>query len=218
MTRESMFNPVPRIKVCGITSQEDAFYAASLGVDAVGFVLAKSPRRVDPQKVREISLSLPPLVSTVGVVVDMDLETLRKTASFCRLHWVQLHGHESPEYCRALDVNIIKAVRVKDRESLEAMAAYKGCVHGFLLDTYVKGKPGGTGRTFDWALVEEAKKYGPVILSGGLTAERIREAIALARPYGVDVSSGVESAPGVKDREKMRRFVTVVRSTMGDME
>ncbi|MDY6989064.1 MAG: phosphoribosylanthranilate isomerase [Thermodesulfobacteriota bacterium] len=213
-----MFSPVPRIKVCGMTSQTDALYAASLGVDAVGFVLAKSPRRVDPQVVREISLSLPPFVSTVGVVVDMDLETLRKTASLCRLHWIQLHGHESPEYCRALDFNIIKALRVKDRESLEAMAAYEGCVHGFLLDTYVKGKPGGTGRTFDWTLVKEAKKYGPVILAGGLTAEGIREAIHVARPYGVDVSSGVESAPGVKDREKMRRFVAEVRSTMGEME
>lgn len=201
-----------------MTRQTDALYAASLGVDAVGFVLAKSPRRVGPQVVREISLSLPPFVSTVGVVVDMDLETLRKTASLCRLHWVQLHGHESPEYCRALDSNIIKALRVKDRESLEAMAAYEDCVQGFLLDTYVKGKPGGTGKTFDWTLVKEAKKYGPVILAGGLTAEEIREAIHVARPYGVDVSSGVESAPGVKDREKMRRFVAEVRSTMGEME
>jgi len=213
-----MFNPVPRIKVCGITRQADALYAASLGVDAVGFVLAKSPRRVDPQVVKEISLSLPPFVSTVGVVVDMELELLAKTAAFCRLHWVQLHGHESPEYCRALDVRVIKAIRVKDKKSLKAMAAYKGFVDGFLLDTYVKGKPGGTGKTFDWTLVKEAKEYGPVILSGGLTAEEIRAAIDVARPYGVDVSSGIESAPGVKDREKMRCFVAEVRSTMGEME
>ncbi|MDY6954048.1 MAG: phosphoribosylanthranilate isomerase [Thermodesulfobacteriota bacterium] len=209
---------MPRIKVCGITRQTDALYAASLGVDAIGFVLAESPRRVDPQVVREIGLSLPPFVSTVGVTVDMDLESLRETAALCRLHWVQLHGHESPEYCRALDVPIIKAVRVRDRESLTAMAAYRGSVQGFLLDAYVKGKPGGTGRTFDWTLVKEAKQHGHVILSGGLTADGIREAIHVARPYGVDVSSGVESAPGVKDREKMRRFVAAVRSTMGDME
>jgi phosphoribosylanthranilate isomerase len=213
-----MFHPMPKIKVCGMTRQADALYAASLGVDAVGFVLARSPRRADPQIVREVVRSLPPFVNAVGVVVDMDFGLLRETAAFCRLHWVQLHGHESPAYCRALDLNTIKAIRVKDKESLLAMAAYKGCVDGFLLDTYVKGKPGGTGTSFDWSLVEEAKQYGPVILSGGLNAESIREAIHAARPYGVDVSSGVESAPGVKDREKLRRFVAEVSSTMGEME
>jgi len=213
-----MFNPVPRIKVCGITRQTDALYAASLGADAVGFVLAKSPRRVGPQMVREMSLSLPPFVNTVGVVVDMDLEALREMASFLKLDWLQLHGNESPEYCKALDLKILKAIRVKDRQSIEAMAAYEGCVKGFLLDTYVEGKPGGTGKTFDWSLVKEAKRHGPIILSGGLTAESVREAIDVARPYGVDVSSGIETAPGIKNHEKLRRFVAEVRSSMGDKE
>jgi phosphoribosylanthranilate isomerase len=212
-----MMNPVPRIKICGITRQTDAHYAAGLGVDALGFVLAESPRRIEPQLAREISLSLPPFVSTVGVFVDMELEPLREMASYCRLDWLQLHGNESPEYCRALDFRVMKAIRVKDRQSIETLAAYEGCVRGFVLDAYVKGRPGGTGKTFDWTLAKEAKKDGPVILSGGLTPDAVRRAIDVARPYGVDVSSGVESAPGIKDHEKMDRFVAEVRSTMGDM-
>ena len=106
---------------------------------------------------------------------------------------------------------------VRDRLSIETMAAYQGCVSGFVLDTYVKGQPGGTGKTFDWTLVKEAKKHGPIILAGGLTPEAVREAIEIARPYGVDVSSGVESASGIKDHDKMRRFVEAVRSSMGDI-
>jgi phosphoribosylanthranilate isomerase len=212
-----MLKSIPRIKICGITRTKDALYAASLGVDAVGFVLAESPRQIEPEMAREISLSLPPFVSTVGVVVDMDLEALRDMATFCRLDWLQLHGNESPEYCRALDFRLLKAIRVKDRQSIEAMAPYQSCVKGFVLDTYVKGKQGGTGKTFDWNLAKEAGEYGPVILSGGLTPEAVRKAICVARPYGVDVSSGVESAPGIKDHEKMRRFVEEVRSSTGDI-
>jgi phosphoribosylanthranilate isomerase len=199
--------PIPKIKICGITSEVDGQFAASLGVDAVGFVLAESPRRVQPETVREITASLPPFVSTVGVFVDADLESVRQTAAFCRLDWVQLHGNESPDYCRALDLKVLKAIRVKDSKTIKAMAAYKGCVKGFVLDTYVKGQHGGTGKTFDWTLAKEAKTYGPIILSGGLTPQDVRKAISQVRPYGVDVSSGVESAPGIKDHEKMRRFV-----------
>jgi len=213
----NMFDALPRIKICGITRTTDALCAASLGVDAVGFVLAESPRRIEPEMAREISRSLPPFVSTVGVVVDMDLEALRDMATFCRLDWLQLHGNESPEYCRALDFRLLKAIRVKDRQSIETMAPYQGCVKGFVLDTYVKGKQGGTGKTFDWNLAKEAKEYGPVILSGGLTPEAVREAIHVAGPYGVDVSSGVERAPGIKDHKKMGSFVQEVRCSMGDM-
>jgi phosphoribosylanthranilate isomerase len=211
-----MLKRAPRIKICGITRPEDALYAAELGVDAVGFVLAESPRRVAPEAVREISLSLPPFVSTVGVVVDMDLEALRGTAVFCRLDWLQLHGDESPEYCRALDFRTIKAFRVKDTQSIKKMAAYKGHVHAFLLDAYVKGEKGGTGKTFDWDLAKGAKEYGPVILSGGLTPEVLKEAIRRVDPWGVDVSSGVETAPGIKDHRKMRSFVGEAREIMGE--
>ena len=211
-----MLKSFSRIKICGITREADAQLAASLGVDALGFVLAESPRRVSPETVQKISLSLPPFVSTVGVFVDMDLDTLRQIAISLRLDWVQLHGKESPDYCKAMDFRLLKAIRVKDRQSVEAMEAYRGCVTGFVLDTYVKGQQGGTGKTFDWTLAKEARKHGPVILSGGLTPEIVREAISIVRPYGVDVSSGVESAPGIKDHEKMRRFVEQARWTNND--
>jgi phosphoribosylanthranilate isomerase len=202
---------MPRINICGITRESDAHYAASLGVDAVGFVLAESPRRIEPPTVQKICLSLPPFVTTVGVFVDMDLDALREIAGLCRLNWVQLHGNESPDYCKALGLKVLKAIRVKDMQSIETMAMYRDCVKGFVLDAYVKGQQGGTGKSFDWSLANEAKKYGPIILSGGLTPEHVREAIRMVEPYGVDVSSGVESAPGIKDRDKMRRFVEQVR-------
>ncbi|MBW2037356.1 MAG: phosphoribosylanthranilate isomerase [Deltaproteobacteria bacterium] len=202
---------MPRIKICGITREADAQFAASLGVDAVGFVLAKSPRRITPEMARRITSSLPPFVSTVGVFVDMDLDSLRQIATFCKFDWIQLHGSESPEYCRALDFSVLKAIRVSSRQSLKAMAAYSGSVGGFVLDTYVKGQAGGTGKTFDWVIAREAKDYGPVILSGGLTPENVKEAVCTVDPYGVDISSGVESAPGIKDHLKMRRFVEQVR-------
>jgi len=210
-SKNDTIRSIHRIKICGITSEADAQLAASLGVDALGFVLAKSARRISPEMVRRISMSLPPFVSTVGVFVDMDLEPVRHMATFCKLDWVQLHGNESPDYCKALDFKLLKAIRIKDRQSIETMADYKDCVKGFLLDTYVKGQHGGTGKSFDWDLAREAKKYGPVILSGGLTPENVREAIRVVRPYGVDASSGVESAPGIKDYEKMRRFVEQIR-------
>jgi len=202
---------MPRIKICGITREADAQFAASLGVDAVGFVLAKSPRRITPEMARKITSSLPPFVSTVGVFVDMDLDSLRQIATFCKFDWIQLHGSESPEYCRALDFSVLKAIRVSSRQSLKAMAAYSDSVGGFVLDTYVKGQAGGTGKTFDWVIAREAKDYGPVILSGGLTPENVKEAVCTVDPYGVDISSGVESAPGIKDHLKMRRFVEQVR-------
>jgi phosphoribosylanthranilate isomerase len=204
-----------RIKICGITREADAQFAAGLGVDAIGLVFAKSPRRIETDIARRISLSISPFVSTVGVFVDADLDLVRQTAESCRLDLIQLHGKESPDYCTGLDLNILKAMRVKDSQSIEAMAGYRDCVKGFVLDTYVKGQQGGTGKAFDWSLAKEAKRYGPVILAGGLTPENVREAINVVKPYGVDVSSSVESAPGIKDHGikdhgKMRRFVEQV--------
>jgi len=206
-----MIKMVPKIKICGITNEKDARAAADLGVDAVGFVLAESPRRVDPNSVKRISLSLPPFVNTVGVFVDEDPEVVTEIVNFCKLDCVQLHGRETPDYCKGLGLKLLKSIRVKDKSSIEAMAGYMGCIKGFVLDTYVKGKQGGTGKTFDWALAKEAKKYGRVILSGGLTPATIREAIELVRPYGVDVSSGVELSPGIKNHDKMERFVEEIR-------
>lgn len=204
----------PRIKICGMTRHADLQYAARLGVDAVGFVFAESPRKVEPDFVRNLSIAVPPFVSKVGVFVDADIDLVKHIAALCKLDWVQFHGNESPDYCAAIDRNVLKAIRVRDRESIQALAPYKQCVQGFVLDTYVKGQKGGTGQSFDWSLAREAKAYGPVILAGGLTPEDVDHAVASVKPYGVDVSSGVETAPGVKDHEKMRLFVERVRACL----
>jgi phosphoribosylanthranilate isomerase len=200
-------NKIPRIKICGITRKEDALFAASLGVDALGFIFAKSPRQVTQNMVQEIIEHLPPFVSTVGVFVDEDPNDIRQISRQCRLDWIQLHGNESPQYCNDLGLKVLKAIRVRDWDSVDTMAPYKPHVQGFVLDTYVKGKKGGTGKTFDWTLAKHARKYGPIIIAGGLTPESVTKAIELATPYGVDVSSGVESAPGVKDHDALKRFV-----------
>ena len=203
---------VPKIKICGITNAKDAQVASDLGVDAVGFVFAESPRRVDPVTAQKICLSLPPFVNRVGVFVDEVTDVVTEVVNFCKLDYAQLHGKETPYYCKALAFKVLKAIRVKDKDSIEDMSAYREFVNGFVLDAYVKGKQGGTGKTFDWALAKEAQKYGHVILSGGLTPATVREAIELVGPYGVDVSSGVESSPGIKDHDKMGRFVEKIRN------
>ena len=178
-----------KIKICGITRLEDALLAADLGADALGFIFAESPRQVIPETAREIISLLPPFVNSVGVFVDEEQESVREIAAYCKLDLVQLHGNESSGYCKALDLKALKVIRVKDEKSIESMASYRGTVQGFLLDTYVKGLPGGTGKTFNWELAKQAKKYGPVILSGGLNPDNICEAIEKVKPYGVDISS-----------------------------
>ena len=160
--------------------------------------------------VRDIILKLPPLAGTVGVFVDETVERVNKVADYCGLDMVQLHGDESPAFCRKIQRRVIKAFRVKDFQSIKQMRKYS--VSGFLLDTFSDNLHGGTGKTFDWNLVLPAKKIGPVILAGGLTPSNIRQAVSQARPYGVDVCSGVEKSPGVKDPEKVRAFLTNIRS------
>ncbi|MBW2645396.1 MAG: phosphoribosylanthranilate isomerase [Deltaproteobacteria bacterium] len=193
-----------KIKICGITRLEDALLAADLGADALGFIFAESPRQVVPETARKIISLLPPFVNSVGVFVDEEQESVREIAAYCKLDLVQLHGNESSGYCKALDLKALKVIRVKDEKSIESMASYRGTVQGFLLDTYVKGLPGGTGKTFNWELAKQAKKYGPVILSGGLNPDNICEAIEKVKPYGVDISSGVEASPGIKDPDKLK--------------
>jgi phosphoribosylanthranilate isomerase len=203
-----------RIKICGMTSAEDARAAAELGADAVGFVFAPSPRQVSPRKARDIIMALPPLVQTVGVFVDEDPEKVASTAAFCRLDLLQFHGKEPPAYCRRFGQRVIKAVRVQNRGGLEDCSQYADVVDALLLDTCVSGSGqfGGTGVTFDWHLALEAKRYGSIILAGGLNQDNVAAAISAVKPYAVDASSGLEQAPGVKDREKMARFIQAVRS------
>jgi phosphoribosylanthranilate isomerase len=196
-----------RIKICGITNLEDALLAAELGADALGFIFyAKSPRKVDAETARAIIAQLPPFVAAVGVFVDEAAAVVQELAAKVRLDWVQLHGQESPDYCRTLGYKVIKAFRIQDEDSMRQLAGYQGAAQALLLDTYKKGQVGGTGEIFDWHLARQAKKYGPIILAGGLTAENVAQAIATVLPAAVDAASGTEAAPGKKDPAKLRAF------------
>lgn len=197
-----------RIKICGITNWEDACLAVELGADALGFIFAKSPRKVTPDTAKAIISQLPPLVSKVGIFLDHQEEEVKGIAEYCRLDGLQFHGQESPSYCGQFGQKVIKAFRIRDANDLKALSLYK--VDAFLLDTFDESLPGGTGKTFDWNLAVEAKKNGKIILSGGLNPDNVFSAIKQVQPYAVDVSSGVELAPGKKDPEKLRAFFEAV--------
>ena len=197
------------IKICGITHKEDALRAASLGVDAVGFIFAPSPRRVDPWNVRQIVQHLPPFLLKVGVFVDQDFSEVEKIANDCQLSFLQFHGEESPSYCQRFSLPVIKAFRIKDPESLRDIDLYPNA--SILLDTYHPAKAGGTGDTFPWEIARRAKEKRHFILSGGLTPENVGDAVRSLRPFGVDVGSGVESMPGRKNLSKMVAFVKEVK-------
>ena len=206
-------NDMVRIKICGITNLEDAVLAADLGAHALGFIFyAKSPRSVAPEAAREIIRQLPPLVLSVGVFVNEEAAAVRELAARVGLDWVQLHGQESPEYCRSLGRRVLKGFRIKDEESLLELPVYRGAVQALLLYTYKQGQTGGTGEAFDWDLAVRAKEYGPIVLAGGLTADNVAQAVAAVRPQAVDVASGVEAAPGKKDPERLREFFRAVSS------
>jgi phosphoribosylanthranilate isomerase len=182
-----------------------------MGADAIGFVFAPSPRRVSPETAQEIIRTLPPLVRTVGVFVDENPEKVAYIAECCDLNLLQFHGKETRGYCERFGRGVVKAVRVQNDDDLEVCAEYVGVAEAFLLDTYVAGQLGGTGVTFDWNIARTARKYGRIILAGGLNPDNVAAAIGLAEPHGVDASSGLEQKPGVKDHEKMARFIRAVR-------
>ena len=195
-----------KVKVCGMTSLKDALVAVEVGADAVGFIFyKKSPRSVTMKTVREIVLELPPFVDTVGVFVDETAEQINKIADYCNLDIIQLHGDESPTFCKKIRRKVIKAFRIKDMQSVKKLSSFQ--VSGFLLDTFSDNLHGGTGKVFDWNLALPAKKFGPVIMAGGLTPNNVQQAVRQIRPYGVDVCSGVESEPGIKDHKKVRAFL-----------
>jgi phosphoribosylanthranilate isomerase len=203
-----------KVKVCGITNAEDALAAVEAGADALGFIFyEKSPRYVVPGVAANIIAELPPLVTPVGVFVNEGLTTVRSIMNTCGLAMAQLHGDENVSYCRELARPAMKALRLRDRGSLLALAEYqgRGGVRGFVLDAFSELSYGGTGQITDWGLAAEVAKSTPILLAGGLTPDNVTEAIRTVRPYGVDVSSGVESAPGKKDHAKMRAFVDAVR-------
>ena len=195
-----------KVKVCGMTRLKDALVAVEVGADAVGFIFyKKSPRSVTMKTVREIVLELPPFVDTVGVFVDETAEQINKIADYCNLDIIQLHGDESPTFCKKIRRKVIKAFRIKDMQSVKKLSSFQ--VSGFLLDTFSDNLHGGTGKVFDWNLALPAKKFGPVIMAGGLTPNNVQQAVRQIRPYGVDVCSGVESEPGIKDHKKVRAFL-----------
>lgn len=212
-----------RIKICGITRPADALAAATAGADAIGLVFAKSPRRVTPRMARQIVAALPPYISAVGVFVNARAATVMRTAAEVGLSEVQLHGDESPDFLEKLDgFRVTKALRVRDGSFIDRVRAFSATgVQAILLDAFSRGTRGGTGRRFDWDLVVDARKAGalddttPLILAGGLTPLNVRAGIRRIRPWGVDVSGGVETAPGKKCPEKIARFIAAVRAASG---
>lgn len=207
-----------RIKICGITNLEDAQKAVEFGADALGFVFAKSPRRISPPRAKKIIEQLPPFVFVVGVFVNEQIEKIKQILKACCLNAVQLHGEESPRFCARFKnkVQVIKAFRIKDTKDLKDILIYD--VDGYLLDSFSPTMHGGTGRSFNWHLAIEAKKIlksRPLILSGGLNPRNVKEAIEEVRPYAVDVSSGIESSPGKKDAALMYKFIQRVITSDG---
>ncbi len=193
-----------KVKICGIRDTATALGTVEAGADALGFVFAPGPRQVDREVVLSICAHLPPFVSRVGIFVNTPAGLAEETAAYCGLDILQLHGQESPEYCRQLKYRVIKAFRVRDAASLKNIALYR--CSAVLLDSYMPGLFGGTGHSFDWKLARAPALNRPIILAGGLNPENVRQAVAIAQPYAVDVSSGVETG-GKKDLEKIRLFI-----------
>jgi len=194
-----------KVKICGITNIGDALVAIHSGADALGFVFyEKSPRYISPDEARDIIRQIPPFVTTVGVFVNEDIGTIRKTVKHASLSVVQLHGSEPPGMCLGIS-RVIKAIRVRELSDLEPLRKYKASA--FLLDAYAPREYGGTGLIFNWDIAVAAKQFGDIILAGGLNPDNIEKAVQWVRPYGVDVSSGVEEEKGKKDHDKLRLFV-----------
>jgi phosphoribosylanthranilate isomerase len=196
-----------RIKICGITRTEDAIRAAELGADAIGLVFYRgSPRFIDVVSAKTILTALPPFVSTVGLFVDQDETEIRSVLEKLPLDYLQFHGSESPGECGIYNKPYIKSVTMKNGVDLTSQARRYAGASCLLLDAHVEGMAGGTGQQFDWSSIPRSLEK-PIMLAGGLTPENVGSAITEVRPYGVDVSSGVERSKGIKDPEKMAAFV-----------
>jgi phosphoribosylanthranilate isomerase len=209
-----MASPSPKIKICGVTRVSDAELALSLGAWAIGMILdASSPRFVEADAAAEIGTALKRRIEVVGVFVNASLDEVTRLAEGVPLTMVQLHGDEGPSYCREAarrtGLRVIKATRVRDAASIRALSAHKTDYH--LLDAHVPGRSGGTGERFDWSLVAEHPDPTPVILSGGIRPDNVREAIETVAPFAIDCSSGVEESPGLKDPDKLEQLFEAAR-------
>jgi phosphoribosylanthranilate isomerase len=199
-------------KVCGITNPGDAREAADAGADALGLIFAESPRRVDVEEARKITIALPDGVLKVGVFVDAEPGEVLEVARKVGLDLAQLHGDETPETVAAIQsagLPVMKAFRVRNAEALGTLERYEADL--FMLDAWSARARGGTGETFDWELAKSVKGRGNIVVSGGLTPENVREAVEFFEPYGVDASSSLEERPRKKDGERVRRFVRAAK-------
>jgi phosphoribosylanthranilate isomerase len=201
------------VKICGITNLADALCAIEAGANALGFVFyPRSPRFCDVEKARHIIRELPRGIVKVGVFVNEPIDLLLQYLSNMPLDYAQLHGDETPGFCSKMPIGVIKGLRVKSLDEIKKLPDYP--VAYYLLDSYSGKEYGGTGAAFDWNIAVEAKNIlsSPVLLSGGLTPENVAEAVKKVDPYGVDVSSGVETSPGIKDHKKVREFINNARN------
>lgn len=198
-----------RIKICGIKHRDDALKAVECGADAIGLIFVeKSPRYASFTDARVIAESLPPFVTVVGLFMDATAETVREALKVVPLNLLQFHGDETPEFCEQFDMPYIKALRMRENVNVIAFAQEYPNAAGILLDTYTQAG-GGSGQTFDWSLIPKDMPV-PIILAGGLNPENVASAVETVKPYAVDVSSGVESEPAVKDHKKIEQFIKEV--------
>lgn len=201
-----------RVKICGITRLEDGLAAAEAGADAIGLnFYAKSPRVIDSERARSFSTALPPFVARVGLFVNADPEFVRSVLAAVPLDLLQFHGDEGEEYCRSFGRPYVKALRMKPGMDLAAAASAYASAQGILVDAWHAEQFGGTGTAFDWSLLGAAVRSERLVLAGGLTPANVAQAIRQVRPGAVDVSSGVESAPGIKDKGKIELFISEVQ-------
>ncbi len=207
-----------RIKMCGLTRDKDIEAGIKAGLDALGFIFYdKSPRNVTPDFVRSVVNRIGPFTDCIGVFVNREREEVEEIIEYCGLSHAQLHGSEDPKYCERVErfaspCRVIKAFRVSEDSSKEDFLPYANFIHGYLLDTYSKGIAGGTGSTFDWSIIQHLQLQRPMILAGGLAPENVEDALQHVQPFGLDVNSGVEIEPGIKDHGKLFDFVRKVRT------
>jgi len=203
-----------KVKICGITNLDDAVAAVECGADALGFVFAPSPRQLPAEVAREIADRLPPFICRVGVFINTDLKQVKDTMAYCHLDLAQLHGDEDPDYCAALFPRSIKVFTTKNVPSEKELRQYR--VAAYMLDINKGNAFKSNEQMRLWQLAHRLGDYRPVILAGGLTAENVGQAIEIARPYAVDVSSGVETKPGKKDHEKLSAFLIAAKGIETD--
>ncbi len=205
-----------KVKICGLTRAEDVFFLGGLEIDFAGFVFVPgSPRALDPGPAASLTVLLPQRIKRVGVFADEEPGRIREAIAGCRLDILQFHGEESPDYCGQFGLPYFKAFRMREDFDFSRLDSFRP--RAFLLDAFSPGERGGTGRTFNWELALRARgESRRIILAGGLSPENVAGALSLVQPWGVDVSSGVESAPGIKDRTKIEAFLRAVKNLNND--